>query len=119
MRLTAYLLKSNSQTVTLRGLLLQDHTLKLWDLRTTADVLHLDSMPFKSPPVTAHGTPTSRAKQSPGVPGCLAVFTGHTEAISGFAMQQADVIAHAGPNLGSDMLPDSLLVFSGNQDGIM
>ena len=100
MRLTAYLLKSNSQTVTLRGLLLQDHTLKLWDLRTTADVLHLDSMPFKSPPVTAHGTPTSRAKQSPGVPGCLAVFTGHTEAISGFAMQQADVIAHAGPNLG-------------------
>ena len=34
------------------------------------------------------------------MPGCLAVFTGHTEAVNGFAMQQGDVIAYAGGHLG-------------------
>lgn len=45
-----------------------------------------------------HDEPSSR--QAAGGPGCLAVFSGHTEPVTGFAIQQGDVIAHAGGHLG-------------------
>ena len=84
---------------------LQDHTLKLWDLRMSHDALHMDSFNSSSyprtvlPPHTQIGKSASR-QLAAGGPGCLAVFSGHTEPVSGFAIQQRDVIAHAGSHLG-------------------
>ena len=72
-------------------------------MRMAGDALHLSSIaPTTAPsPHARNGSlATSARQQSSGMPGCLAVFTGHTEPVSGFAMQQGDVIAHAGGHLG-------------------
>ena len=84
--------------------MLQDHTLKLWDLRMACDALHLDSISpslyprTPSPGQATPGVPNDRPQT--GGPGCVATFSGHTEPVAGFAMQQGDVIAHAGSHLG-------------------
>ena len=85
--------------------MVQDHSLKLWDLRMGADGLHLDSMNSESYPRSsssgqAQPPGPTRKRRRAGGPGCIAVFAGHTEPVSGFAMQQGDVIAHAGSHLG-------------------
>lgn len=69
------------------------------------DALHVDSINSHSYPRTTasvhtpHDEPAS-SRQATGGPGCLAVFSGHTEPVTGFAIQQSDVIAHAGGHLG-------------------
>lgn len=80
-------------------LLLQDHALKLWDLRMAGSALPQGTCtgPTVLSPATRHAV---KPKPSAGIPGCLAVFAGHAEAVSGFAMQQGDVIAHAGAHVG-------------------
>lgn len=85
--------------------LLQDQSLKLWDLRMRADALHLDSIHSSLYPRTADSDQTQRQaftnkRPKAGGPGCIATFTGHTEPVSGFALHQGDVIAHAGGHLG-------------------
>lgn len=85
--------------------MVQDHTLKLWDLRMGVDALHLNSINSSSYPKTfssaqTHPPNPASSRPKPGGPGCIAVFTGHTEPVTGFAIQQADVIAHAGGHLG-------------------
>ena len=89
------------------GFILQDHTLKLWDLRVSHDALHVSSINLHTYPRTAASSslhnPHDKAALRPataGGPGCLAVFTGHTEPVTGFAIQQGDVIAHAGGHVG-------------------
>lgn len=42
--------------------------------------------------------PTGTGKA--GEPGCIAVFVGHTEPVTGFAIHNGDVISYAGPHLG-------------------
>ncbi|KAL0031838.1 hypothetical protein WJX79_010539 [Trebouxia sp. C0005] len=83
----------------------QDHSLKLWDLRMGADALHLDSSTSSSYPRTVDSDQTQRQaitnkRPKAGGPGCIATFTGHTEPVSGFALHQGDVVAHAGGHLG-------------------
>lgn len=84
---------------------LQDHTLKLWDLRVSHDALHVSSVNSQTYPRTAASLPKSHdeaasRQAAAGGPGCLAVFSGHTDPVMGFAIQQGDVIAHAGGRLG-------------------
>ena len=69
------------------------------------DALHVDSInsnsyPRTVPPSHAQTDKPASKQLTAGGPGCLAVFSGHTEAVSGFAIQQRDVIAHAGGHLG-------------------
>ena len=89
----------------MRLALLQDQSLKLWDLRMRADALRLDSINSSSNPRTVDCDQTQRhavtnKRPKAGAPGCIATFTGHTEPVSGFALHQGDVIAHAGGHLG-------------------
>ena len=81
---------------------LQDHTVKLWDLRMSHDDLHVNSVNSAVYPRTVSLSSAEWAARqvTSGGPGCLATFSGHTEPVKGFAIQQGDVIAHAGGHLG-------------------
>ena len=108
---------------------LQDQTLKLWDLRMSHDALHVNSAnshPRTTASVDDHYEQPASSKLAAGGPGCLAVFSGHTEPVLGFAVQQGDVIAHAGGHLGvlslhgppfvQQFVPTRLTNFRGGKD---
>ena len=110
---------------------LQDQTLKLWDLRMNRDALHVNSITSHSYPRTTAGMENPHDQPAPsklaaGGPGCLAVFSGHTDPVTGFAIQQGDVIAHAGGHLGvlslhgppfvQQFVPTRLTYFRGGKD---
>ena len=86
--------------------MLQDHTLKLWDMRMATDALHLNST--ASPALYPRCNPQSQQSAArvdsnmikAGEPGCVATFTGHTEPVTGFAVHDGDVVSYAGPHLG-------------------
>lgn len=69
------------------------------------EALHVNSInsnsyPRTTPSVHKSGDKAAASQVGAGGPGCLAVFAGHTEPVTGFAIQQGDVIAHAGGHLG-------------------
>ena len=84
----------------------QDHSLKLWDMRMSADVLQVNSatnsalFPRTNPPAQDRSTVADNTTGRVGEPGCVAVFTGHTEPVTGFALHDGNVISYAGPHLG-------------------
>ena len=74
--------------------------MKLWDVRMSHDALHVSSVNSHSRTSDNPHNQQASSKLTAGGPGCLAVFSGHTEPVSGFAIQRGDVIAHAGGHLG-------------------
>ena len=89
----------------LHNVVLQDHTLKLWDMRMATDALHLNSTasPDLYPSFNPQTQPVAHTRSDrtkAGEPGCIATFTGHTEPVTGFAVHDGDVVSYAGPHLG-------------------